>query len=104
MSATAVGQAFDGSRAQFEQIVGWLAGEDAAGMTHDELERQLDLQGRELLRRLLPDHLDVRAHQECRLAEVADDCGCATHHHRTERAGSCHRVRAGRGPTAGLPA
>jgi len=75
MSATAVGQAFDASRAQFEQIVGWLAGEDAAGMTHDELERHLDLQGRELLRRLLQDHLDLRAHQECRLAEVADDAG-----------------------------
>ena len=75
MSATPCVQAFDGSRAQFEQIIGWLAGEDAAGMTHDELERHLDVDGRELLRRLLQDHLDLRAHQECRLDEVADHAG-----------------------------
>ena len=57
-------------RAQFEQSVGWLAGDEAAGMTHDEFEQHLDMQGRELLRRRLPDHLDLRAHQECRLAAV----------------------------------
>jgi hypothetical protein len=63
--------AFDGSRERFEDIVGWLAGTEAASSDHGELEDDLDRRGRELLRRLLQDHLDLRAQQEERI-EVAD--------------------------------
>jgi hypothetical protein len=66
--------AFGGSRACFEEIVGWLEGTDAACLTHGELEDDLDHRGRELLRRLLQDHLDLRARREQR-TEVSDADG-----------------------------
>ena len=53
-------------------LVGWLDGDPAGGLTHGELEQQLDLRGRELLRRLLQDHLELRARHEPRLEEVLD--------------------------------
>ena len=77
MSAAPTDEAFAGSHEQFETIVGWLAGDDAAGLTHGELEEQLDACGRQLLRRLLQDHLDVRADREQRIGEVVDDAGVA---------------------------
>jgi hypothetical protein len=79
--------AFGGSRASFEKIVGWLEGADAATLTHGELEDDLDHRGRELLRRLLQDHLDLRARREQR-TEVVDAAGVShssieTGHQRT---------------------
>ena len=62
--------AFGGSRAHFEEIVGWLDGTDAASLTHGELEDDLDHRGRELLRVLLQDHLDLRARREQRVTLV----------------------------------
>ena len=75
MSGAATGEGFAGSRERFETIVGWLDGDDAAGLTHSELEVQLDARGRELLRGLFQDHLAVRARDEPRLAKVVDDAG-----------------------------
>jgi hypothetical protein len=72
VSAAAAGEGFAASREHFEAVVGWLDGDDAAGLTHGELQTQLDARGRELLRRLLQDHLEVRASREVRLEEVAD--------------------------------
>lgn len=66
---------FADSRSCFEQLLGWLEGEPAAGMTHGELEDDLDSRGRELLRRLLQDHLTLRAANEPRLTGVTDDDG-----------------------------
>ena len=40
-----------------------------------ELEDELESRGRELLRRMLQDHLTLRAANEPRLAAVADDAG-----------------------------
>ena len=74
MSAAPSDEVFAGSRDCFEAIVGWLDGDEVAGLTHGELEEQLDVRGRQLLRRLLQDHLDVRAAREQRLAEVVDAC------------------------------
>ena len=62
--------AFGGSRACFEDIVGWLEGAETASSSHSELEDDLDRRGRELLRRLLQDHLELRAQREERV-EVA---------------------------------
>ena len=58
---------FGGSRTCFEDIVGWLDGTDAGSMSHSDLEEGLDQRGRELLRRLLQDHLDLRARREERV-------------------------------------
>src|SRR6266545_4817287 len=51
-------------------MVSWLDGEESAGCTHAELEVRLQVDGRELLRQLLQDHLDLRAQREPRLTEV----------------------------------
>ncbi|MFZ0973621.1 MAG: ISKra4 family transposase, partial [Solirubrobacteraceae bacterium] len=53
----------------------FLDGTDAAGLSHAELEESLDRDGRELLRRLLEDHLALRAVREQRLEEVVGDEG-----------------------------
>jgi len=68
--------AFGVSRVCFEDIVGWLEASEADSLSHSELEDDLDRRGRELLRRLLQDHLDLRAHREERV-EVLDVEGVA---------------------------
>lgn len=67
--------AFSDSRERFEQMLGFLGGDEAAALTHAELEDQLTSQGRELLRQLCQDHLDLRACREVRVEEVADAAG-----------------------------
>jgi len=69
--------AFGASRARFEEIVAWLGGERAAGMEHGELEARLQADGRELLRALLQDRLDLDAQREQRAADVTDAAGVA---------------------------
>ena len=69
--AAAVG--FASSREQFESLVSFMDGTDAAGLDHAGLEERLDRDGRELLRRLLDDHLALRAVREQRLAQVVGD-------------------------------
>ena len=52
------------SRDAFECLVSTLADTPARSMAHDELELLLEQQGRELLRQLMQDHLDMRAKSE----------------------------------------
>ena len=69
--------AFAASRHRFERIVGWLEGADAGQLAHGELEERLDVEGRELLRQMLQDHLDLRAQREPRLEAVVGADGVA---------------------------
>ena len=69
------GDAFAASRGQFETLIGFLDGADAAGLSHAELEEHLDVHGRELLRCLLDDHLALRALREPRRGQVTGDEG-----------------------------
>jgi hypothetical protein len=69
---------FGGSRACFEELIGWLEGTEATGLTHAQLEEQLDRRGRELLRRMYQGQLDLRALREQR-TQVTDAEGV---HHR----------------------
>ena len=89
--AAGVGDAttFAASRERFDVIVGWLAGGDAAGLTHAELEHGLATDGREFLQRLLQDHLDLRAREEARAQEVVDGAavGQPPHRHLPEHGG-----------------
>ena len=62
--------AFALSRECFAELGEWLASEDAAGLQHGELEEQLDVRGRELLRRLFQDRLDLTAVREERRHDV----------------------------------
>jgi hypothetical protein len=73
-SETADG-AFADSSARFGAMVDFLSGEQAAGMTHAELEERLHTDGMRLLCQLLQDSLDLRAGREERLGEVADADG-----------------------------
>jgi hypothetical protein len=67
--------AFAASSTRFDGLVAWLGGDQAAGMTHGELEERLHTEGLALLRQLLQDSLDLRAVQEQRLVEVIDADG-----------------------------
>ena len=58
-------------------VGGFLDGADAAAFSHAELEERLDRDGRELLRRLLDDHLALRAVREQRLEQVVGEEGVA---------------------------
>jgi hypothetical protein len=55
---------FAHSVSAFETLMGTLSGDQASAWTHAELEEHLDAAGRELLRLLLQDHLDLRAARE----------------------------------------
>ena len=67
--------AFAESRECFRELEGWLASEDAAGLQHGELEEQLEVRGRELLRRLFQDRLDLTAAREERRHDVTGQDG-----------------------------
>ena len=56
--------AFARSGAAFEALTVTLASAQAGGWTHDQLEDRLETDGRELLRLLFQDHLDLRALRE----------------------------------------
>ena len=62
--------AFFASRVLYEGLIAFLAGTSAAGLTHAELESQLDRDGRELICQLYQDHPDLRAKNEERLNDV----------------------------------
>jgi hypothetical protein len=57
-----------------------MASEDAAGLQHGELKEQLDAQGRELLRWLFQDRLDLTAACEERRHDVAGEDGVPHDH------------------------
>lgn len=70
-------QGFEQSRARFESLVALLTGPEAGGWTHADLEEQVQVHGRELLRCLVQDHLDLRAVRERRVDEVVGSDGVA---------------------------
>jgi hypothetical protein len=65
--AAASPDGFVGARERFETILNWLDGDPSTLLDHGELERQLDIEGRRLLRQLLQDHLDLRGMREIRV-------------------------------------
>lgn len=71
--ADAAADAFAASRARFASVLDWLDGADAGALAHAELEDRLQADGRQLLRQLLQDHLDLRAQREVRVAVVDAD-------------------------------
>lgn len=73
---------FTTSTARFLELVDFAAGDTAAGLEHAALEQELQNRGRELLRQLFQDHLDLRADREQHLGAVTDADG--TDHRRVE--------------------
>jgi hypothetical protein len=86
--------AFTGSRAAFEALTATLASAEAGGWTHDQLEEHLEVEGREVLRLLFQDHLDLRAVREQhaiaqgRIGPVVDAGG--TGHRKVEQGHTRH--------------
>ena len=58
-------RAYELARQDFEHIVEHLDSKEARSMTHSELERELEKKGRELMRKLLQEHLDSRGPGRC---------------------------------------
>jgi hypothetical protein len=58
--------AFSRSRACFESLVTWAESAEAGELTHGELEEHLEEKGREVMRTLLQDHVDLRAQRAIR--------------------------------------
>ena len=67
--------AFAESRECFRELEDWMASVEAAGLQHGELEEQLEVRGRELLRRLFQDRLDLTAAREERRHDVTGEDG-----------------------------
>lgn len=63
-------EGFSRSGELFCALAGWLSGEQACGLEHAQLEARLETDGRELVRALLQDHLDLRAGAERRVELV----------------------------------
>lgn len=92
MEAYAISQPcpFADSNEQFEALKGRLQSAETASMTHAQIENLIERDGREVMRRLMQDHLTLRARQERegRLSipvEGAD--GVSRTHHRQSRRG-----------------
>jgi hypothetical protein len=75
--------AFAESRKCFGELEDWMASEGTAGLQHGELEEQLEARGRELLRLMFQDRLDLTAAQEERRHDVTGEDGVVRT--RTER-------------------
>lgn len=69
------GGQFAGSYALFGRLVGWLAGDQSAGLTHAEVEDRIHSEGISVLRRLMQDHCDLQAGRERQLDGVVDADG-----------------------------
>ena len=101
---------FDAARESLEALVQCLQGDDALSMAHDEVERLVEAEGREVLRRLFQAHLDLRAVGEERTSAVGSDGVERTHQRKTSRSlgtlfGTCtvHRLAlTARGAPGGL--
>jgi hypothetical protein len=80
--------AFERSHTEFLGLVAFLEDEATGSLAHGELEEHLQDRGRELLRGLFQDHLDLRAVREDRIGTVCDAEGRlrAAVEHRHERA------------------
>ena len=68
-------EAFAESRKCFGELEEWAASEEAAGLQHADLEEQLEVRGRELMRQLFQDRLNATAAAEERRYDVTGEDG-----------------------------
>ena len=97
-------EAFAESRKCYRELEDWMASAEAAGLQHGELEEQLEMRGRELLRRLFQGRLDLAAAREDRRHDVAGEDGVPrTRAEEGREPAADDEVRAGHGVTDRLP-
>lgn len=77
MEAHAITEAkpFSASAAKFSELVSRLSSEDVIAAEHGEVEELIRVEGREVLRALLQDHLALRAPAQVADGEVAGSDG-----------------------------
>jgi len=63
-------QSYPEARERFDDVVRLLESNEALGMSHSDLERRLEKEGRELLRTLLQEHLNARSPGQCTEAVI----------------------------------
>jgi hypothetical protein len=68
-------EAFAESAKCYQELEDWMASEEAGRLQHGELEEQLGVRGRDLLRQLFQDRLDLTAVREERRHDVAGEDG-----------------------------
>jgi hypothetical protein len=73
-------QALARSDERYGSLREWVCGEEATALTHGELEERLQAEGRELLRQLYEDSLQLRAIREQRLEVVVGSDGIVRPH------------------------
>ena len=73
---------FSSSEHRFFSLVARLKSQETASMDHSELENLVDMEGRELLRQLCQDHLDLRSKQESKLEMIEGSDGQNRTHRR----------------------
>jgi hypothetical protein len=61
LPCAAVDASFAAAEQEFDDITAFLRSEEANALTHGDLERRLEAKGRELMRKLLQAHLDLRS-------------------------------------------
>ena len=76
---------FSSARDGFEALTERLQGLECRGMSHSELERVIETDGREVLRRLLQGHLDLRSADEASGPVLGATDGQARTQHRKRR-------------------
>ncbi|MHC5730189.1 MAG: ISKra4 family transposase, partial [Nostoc sp.] len=81
MEASTVNEGFfTEARSLFEEIVAWLGSDVVCGLEHEQLEKNLFVNGNELLRRLLQGYLNTRSDDE-----IEGDCQGADAEKRTHK-------------------
>ena len=74
-ATTALHEMFPQAVTAFETLLRDLTGAPAMAMTHAELEDHIATEGREVLRRAMQDHLDLRTLREPRRDDIVDAAG-----------------------------
>ena len=96
--------AFEMADTRYAAIKDFLAGSQAMELTHTELETWLQDTGRQLLRHLYQDHLDLRALRELRQEGVIDAEGTPHNAVEKDHQRTLTTIVGGRGrETEGLP-
>jgi hypothetical protein len=80
--AIRVEKPFAAAEEKFVELVARLSSQESVGITHGDLEILITSEGREIQRRLLQGHLDLRGSGEKMLAAVSGTDGVERTHHR----------------------
>ncbi len=83
---------FAAAEQEFDKITTFLRSQEAGSLTHSDLERELEAKGRELMRKLLQAHLDLRGPGEA-AGPVRDAAGETLFARTASRAGVGNHLR-----------